>query len=412
MARTTTPLTATKISRAKPRDKDYKLFDGRGLFLLVTRSGGKHWKLKYRFDGKERKVSLGAFPDLSLKQARAKREKLRSMIQNGIDPNEAERQRKEKRQAEVKKNENTFYKVSQAWWYGYAGQVSEKYHERLLDSLNLYIYPFIKDQPIDEVTRLDIVVLLEGLRDRGIMETARRTAMQLGQIYKFAVTHEYVPHNIMADIDTRLIFGKKIVKNYPAPKATKEIRGLLLAIDEYTGDYTTNMALKILPYVFVRSYNIRHMEWAEIDFKAREWNIPAHKMKMKTEFTLPLADQVITLLDELKTNSTSPRYVFPSLRNQGLPMSNNTLSAALRRMGFTKDEVVPHSFRAIFSTIANEYISGENGHGYSEKVIEACLAHKETNRVKAAYNRADYKEPMRGLKQWYAAYLEGVKRGR
>ena len=409
MARKVTPLTAQDVKNAKPREKDYKLFDGRGLYLQVTPSGGKHWKLKYRFGGKERKVSIGAYPEITLAKARSRREEIRTMLAQGIDPNEAKRQQNEADKAEASKARNTFYKVSQAWWRDYASQVSEKYHDRLQSSMRNYIYPFIKDQPIDEVKRLDIVEILEHLKSQGVLETARRTAMQLNQIYKYAVTHEYVPHNIIADIDVHLILGKKIIKNYPAPTRIEEIRGLLRAIDDYTGDYTTRMALRVLPYVFVRSYNIRHMEWSEIDWEAREWNIPAEKMKMKTAFTLPLPDQVITLLEELRYNSTSPRYVFPSLRGHGRPLSNNTLSASLRRMGYTKDEIVPHSFRAIFSTIANEHISGDHRHGYHKEVIEACLAHKEPSKTTSAYNRAEYREEKRGLMQWYADFLEGVK---
>jgi len=415
MARRTTPLTATEIRGAKPKERDYKLFDGGGLYLLISRSGGKHWYQKYRFDGKEKKLALGAFPAVSLTDARAKREELKRKIAEGIDPAQERKARKEKiKKAETKKT-NSFYNVSQKWLESYKDQVSENYHIRLERAFKNYVYPTIKEKPIDEVTRLDIVEILTELKERGLNETARRTATMLNKMFKWAVTHEYAPHNIMADIDTREVIGKKVVKHYPTFKKPKEIRGLLNAIDEYSGSYFTKMALKVLPYVFVRSENIRHMEWKEIDFEAKEWTIPAHKMKVKDEeegdFTLPLPHQVITLLEEVKANATSSRYVFPGFRSDGKPMSDNTLIAALRRMGYTKEEFVPHSFRAMFSTIAYEYANREDGHGYTGEVIEACLAHKERNKIKEAYNRASYKEPMRGLMQWYADHLDKIRKG-
>jgi len=421
VARRTTPLTATEIKAAKPKEKAYKLFDGGGLYLLISPSGGKLWHQKYRFNDKEKKIALGAYPSVSLRTARAKREEIRRMVADGIDPAKERKADKETKRIEEVKSQNTFYTISQAWLKSYEGEVSESYHAKLGKALENYCYPAytlkdksklsIKDKPIDEVTRLDVIAILEALKDRGIEETARRTAMLLGKVFKYAVTHEVAPHNIIADIDLPIVLGKKTKRHYPTLTKQEDIRGLLRAIDGYTGDYFTKMALKLLPYVFVRSYNIRYMEWEEIDFKAQEWIIPAAKMKTKTEFVLPLPRQVIALLEELQANATSSRYVFPSFRSDGKPLSDNTLIAALRRMGYSKEEFVPHSFRAMFSTIAYEYANHPDGHTYAGEVIEACLAHKETNRVKAAYNRADYREPMRGLMQWYADYLEGVKRG-
>ena len=412
MARRVLPLKDTQIKAAKAKEKDYKLFDGGGLYLLVTKGGGKLWYLKYRINGKEKKIALGAYPVISIRDARAKREELKKMIAQGVDPSEERKAKKEQLQkAEVKK-ENTFYTISQKWWENYKDQVSESYHTRLGRALENYIYPTLKDKPIDEVTRLEIIAILEDLKKRELHETARRTTMLLNKVFKYAVTHEYAPHNIIADIETKDILGKKIKRHYPTLTKEADIKGLLLAIDDYSGDYFTKMALNILPFVFVRSYNIRHMEWAEIDFNAKAWIIPPEKMKTKEEFTLPLPHQVITLLEEIRENSTSTKYVFPSFRSDGKPLSDNTLISALRRMGYSKEEFVPHSFRAMFSTIAYEWANKKGGHGFTSEVIEACLAHKEPNKVKEAYNRSNYKEPMRELMQWYADYLEGVKCGK
>jgi len=409
MARTTKPLTDKEIKASKPKAKEYKLFDGGGLYLSITPKGHKWWRLKYRFNGKEKRISLGVYPTVSLADARAKREEYKKLISNGIDPNEKNKQEKQEAQELEAKKENTFYTVSQKWLKSYEGEVSENYHAKLGRALKNHAYKeydnvHIKNTPIDEVTRLDIIAILEALKDKGLNETARRTIQVLNKVYKYAVTHEYTPHNIIADIDSRVILGKNTKKNYPTFTKAKDIKGLLLAIDEYQGSYTSKMALRVLPYLFVRSHNIRHMEWEEINFKAKEWTIPADKMKMKKEFTLPLPHQVISLLEELKENSLSDKYVFPSPIHNDRPLSDNTLITALRRMGYTKEEFVPHSFRAMFSTIANE-------HGHNRNVIEALLAHKNTNEVESAYNRAEYKKQKREVIQWYADYLEGVKNG-
>ena len=278
MARRVLPLKDTQVKSSKAREKDYKLFDGGGLYLLVTKGGGKLWYLKYRINGKEKKMALGAYPAISIRDARSKREELKKMIAHGVDPSEAKKAQKEQRKKEEVKKENTFYTISQKWWNNYRDQVSESYHTRLGRALNNYIYPTLKEKPIDEVTRLEIIAILEDLKKRELHETARRTNMLLSKVFKYAVTHEYTPHNIIADIELKDILGKRIKRHYPTFTKDEDIKGLLLSIDGYSGDYFTKMALKILPYVFVRSYNIRHMEWREINFKTEEWIIPPEKM--------------------------------------------------------------------------------------------------------------------------------------
>ena len=420
MARATKPLTDKEINHAKPKEKEYKLFDGGGLYLIITPKGYKRWRLKYQFSGKEKRIALGVYPSVSLSEARLQREKLKKQIQEGMDPAQIKKDKKETiKQDEVQKK-NTFYTISQKWLKSYESEVSENYHTKLGRALKNYLYKTIKDPatkkainikntPIDEITRKEIISILEELKARGLQDTGKRTAMLLNKIYKYAVTHEYTPHNIIADIELKIVLGKREKQHYPTLTAEKDIKGLLLAIDEYRGDYFTKMALKALPYLFVRSYNIRHMEWNEINFKTKEWIIPADKMKTKTEFILPLPHQVISILEEVKDNSLSDVYVFPSSIYKDRPLSDNTMISALRRMGYTKDEFVPHGFRAMFSTIAYEKANEKNGHGYTGEVIEALLAHKEQNKVKEAYNRSSYKEGMQGLMCWYADYLDGVK---
>ncbi len=416
MAIATTQLTDKKIKSAKAKEKKYKLYDGGGLFLQVNPNGSKLWRLKYRINNKDKEYAIGTLEFFSLSEAREQRAILRKLVKQGIDLNEKKKADKQKSKEVEEKKENTFFTISQKWLKSYESEVSENYHAKLGKALENYTYKkfdkvYIKEKPIAEVTRKDIIAVLETLRAKGLQETAKRTAMILNKVWKFAVTHEYVPHNIISDIDMPIVLGKREKKSYPTFTKEKDIKGLLLNIDDYQGDYSTKMALKVLPYVFVRSYNIRHMEWEEIDFKAKEWVIPAEKMKTKTEFILPLPHQVIDILKELEVNALSGVYVFPSRTYKDRPLSDNTLISALRRMGYTKEEFVPHGFRAMFSTIANEKANEEDGHSYTAEVVEALLAHKEPNKVKSAYNRSEYREPMRGLMQWYADYLEGVKRG-
>ncbi|XOB61550.1 tyrosine-type recombinase/integrase [Campylobacterota bacterium DY0563] len=409
MARITKPLTATEINSAKPREKDYKLFDGGGLFLLISKTGGKRWRLKYRFNDKEKLISLGIYPEISLKEARNKRTEYKSLIAKNIDPSEKRKEKKEISKIKEIQKKNTFYKVSQEWLVSYKYEVSEKYLNKLERSLELYVYPFIKNKSIEQLKRLEIIEILQNLKNRDLQETAKRVIMLLNKIFKYAVTLEYTPHNIIVDIDQNTIIGRIEKKHYPTFTKDEDIRGLLLAIDEYSGDYATKIALKILPYVFVRSYNIRHMEWNEIDFDKKEWIIPKNKMKTKTEFILPLPNQVIELLKEIYPYSNKSKYVFPSYRDFNRPISDNTLISALRRMGYTKDEFVPHSFRSMFSTIAYENANHEAGHKFTGEVIEALLAHKEKNKIKDAYNRASYKESMKSLIEWYAYNLDFIK---
>jgi integrase len=417
MARITKSLTNKEIINAKAKDKKYKLYDGGGLFLQVLPNGSKLWRLKYRLNGKEKEYAIGSYPTIILAKARNKKEELKQLIADGIDPNELKKINKLKAKQIETKKENTFYNISQKWLKSYKSEVSENYHLKLGRALENYTYTkyptvYIKNKPIDEITRLDIIAILEALKNKGLEETAKRTAMLLNKVFKYAVTHEYAPHNIIADIDLKVVLGKRIKKHYPTFTKEKDIKGLLMAIDNYSGDYYTKMALKILPYVFVRSYNIRYMEWQEIDFKAKEWVIPAHKMKTKKEFILPLPHQVITLLQEIKEYSTNTKYVFPSFRSDGKPLSDNTLIAAIRRMGYSKDEFVPHGFRAMFSTIVSNKGKSIIGNDYSTEVREALLAHKETNNTIDAYNHADYTEQKRTVMQWYANYLDGVKNAR
>lgn len=409
-------LTDTKIQALTPKDKDYKVSDKNGLFLYVTKVGRKYWKLKYFIDNKEKKYSLGEFiigsdkkqKGMSLQKARIKTLEIKEDIKKGIDPNEVKKEIKINKANEKKENEikqTTFKNVAELWLKSYESEVSENYHAKISRALELYTYPFIGNTPITEIKRLDLISILMDLKERDLKETARRTLQLVNSVFMYAVTMELVPHNIVADIDKKTVLGKKEVNNYPTLTKEDDIKGLLLSIDNYNGNIVTQRAMRILPYLFPRSFNLRHMEWAEIDLIKNEWTIPKEKMKMKKDFILPLPHQVVAILEDMKQFSENQKYVFPSFR-YNKPLSDNTFITALRRMGYTKEELVPHSFRSIFSTIANE---NSHLHKQSHDVIEALLAHNEKNQVRGAYNRAEYTKQMRELIQWYADYLDNLK---
>jgi len=384
MARRTAPLTATEIKSAKPKEKKYKLSDGRGLALHVLPNGSKLWILKYRFNAKEKEYSIGAYPTITLSKARERREELKKLVSEGIDPNKKkQRQRAEAQKVEAKK-ENTFYKVSQLWLKSYESQVSENYHTRLGRALTNYLYPTIKHIPMEEVTRLQVIAILDDLKDRDLLETAKRTAMLLNKIYKYAVTFEYTPHNIIADIELKTVLGKREKKHYPTFTKDKDIKGLLNNIDEYSGDYSTKMALKVLPYVFVRSYNIRHMKWEEIDFKAKEWVIPAEKMKGGKEQTLPLTHEAMQILKERKPNKKG-KFVFASNGKTGhLVEPKKGWIRILKRAGI--ENLRLHDLRRTLG-------SWQARTGASLAIIGKTLAHKD-QKTTAIYARLD-NDPVR-----------------
>ena len=400
-------LSDTAIKALKPKDKAYIKSDGNGLQLLIKTDGTKLWEFRYTSPTtlKRRKTSFGTYPTVTLIKAREEALRACKMVYDGIDYIDLNKCSKQAKQKEQNTKDNTFKKIASEWLESYKNEVSENYHAKISRALELYTYSKIGNIPIGEVTRLDVISILSDLKTRNLKETARRTLQLVGKVFMYAVTMELAPHNITSDIDKKTVLGKKEITNYPTLTKEEDVKGLLHAIDNYKGDTVTQKAMQLLPYIFVRSFNLRHMEWSEVDFTKQEWTIPKEKMKMKHEFVLPLPKQAISILNKMKEFSSNEKYVFPSFR-LNKPLSDNTFITALRRMGYTKEEMVPHSFRSIFSTISNE---NSHLHKYSFDVIEALLAHNEKNQVRGAYNRANYKDQMRGLIQWYADYLDKIK---
>ena len=415
MARKILPLSDKQIRDAKPKLKDYKLFDGDGLFLLVTKAGGKLWRLKYRFDDKEKSVAIGSYPAITLAKARELRATYKAKIANGIDIAQAKQTKKAENQKAKTKAANTFKTVAALYLERAEDRLSENYHKKITQMLVRDIYPIIGDMPIADIEAAHLLDIAEIIEDRGAIETAHRALNLIGGIYKFAVAKRLAKHNIAADIDKRYALKTPKVRHYPTITDDKGLKALLLAIDGYTGDYTTKKALQVMPYLFLRPFNIRHLEWHEVDFERKVIDIAGTKMKAKAadkdkyRHIVPLTDTVIKLLREVQQLTGNDQYVFGSTLHKGRPLSDNTLRAALRRMGYSNDEIVPHSFRGIFSTIAHENM---HDHGIDSLVIEKQLSHQETNKVKASYNHAQYMPERVRLMQWYSDYLDRVKNAR
>ena len=405
MARQTTELTATTIKNAKPKEKDYKLFDGRGLYLLVTKSGGKRWRLKFQYDGKEKVIALGVYPDISLANARMLREQYRAEIANGINPAEERKAKKQKVKANIAKKANSLNSIKDKFFTHIEGELSSKYFSKLKRYYEYNVEKVIGSKPITDITRADILSIINTMQEREALEGAKKTLNLLERLFKYAVTNEYTPHNIIADFEKKLVIRHRAVRHHPTLTKPKDIKTLLIAIDEYSGEFITRCALQIAPYLALRPQELRSGEWCDIDLEKKEWRIPAHKMKMKKPHVVPLVPHVIGILKELYKHTGNNSYIFPNSIYKDRPMSENTLNTALRRMGFTKDEIVSHGFRSMFSTLAHENI---NEHGFHSDVIELCLAHTERNQSKASYNHAEHFKERVELMKWWSDYLENI----
>lgn len=402
MARTVVPLTAQQVKHAKPENKDYKLFDGGGLFVLVKNTGGKLWRLKYRIDGKEKLLALGSYPEISLLKARELRDTYKSEIAQGMDPAKERKEQKLAKQKVQLEAENTLNAVASEYLFKIAGDLSKGYHAKLTGYFDNNVKHVIGEMPINTVTRADILTVIEKIEERDAIEVAKKTINLLERIFKYAVTIGKTEHNIIADIDKKYAIKRRKVRHHPTITDRKGIRGLLAAIDNYQGDFTTKCALQIAPYVALRPGELRSAEWSEIDFENALWKIPASKMKMDKPHIVPLVPYVMSVLKELKKYTGGSKYVFANAVYKDRFMSENTMNTALRRMGFSKDEIVSHGFRGMFSTIAHEHM-GE--HGHSSDVIERQLAHMENSSVKAAYNHAEHLQARKELMQWWSEYL-------
>ncbi len=401
MARKTLPLTDTEVRNAKPKAKQYKLFDGKGLFLLVSPNGSKGWRLKYRYTGKEKLISLGPYPELSLADARSKLIELRASLAGGKDPSlirKAENKEKRERQ------EQTFKWLAGEWFAKKTANLAESTRDMTKRRLDVDVYPTIGGIPVADITpKMILEGVLRPMEKRGAVELAHRTKGIVSRVFRYGVACGCVERDVTADLKGALETFER--KHYPALTEPKQVGGLLRAIDDFDGSIVVQSALRLHPLVVVRPGELRHMEWPEVDLEEGTWNIPAGKMKMKTPHIVPLSRQAITILQEIQPLTGGGRYIFPSIRSTAKPISNNTLNAALRRLGYSSEEVTSHGWRATFRTLADEVLQ------IRPDFIEHQLAHAVKDPLGRAYNRTAHLAERRKMMQAWADYLDGLKTG-
>jgi integrase len=392
------PLSDMKVQKAKSKDKPITLFDGGGLFLLITPTGGKLWRFKYRFDGKEKKIAFGSYPEISLLDARQRRDEARRQLANGFDPGEI---RKVQKQASIQETE-TFEAIAREWHTRFFSTWSEGYAETLMSRLELYVFPWIGKRPITEIKVPELLSVLRRIESRGKLDTTQRVRIICGQVFRYAVITGRAERDPTTDLKGALPRPQKI--NRAAITEPKKVGNLLRAIDSYQGSFVVQCALKLAPLVFVRPGELRHAEWEEIDLENAEWNIPGSKMKMKEPHLVPLSKQAIEILTELKKLTGSGRYVFQGRTSQR-PMSDNAILVALRIMGYPKEEMSGHGFRAMARTILDEVLQ------VRPDFIEHQLAHAVRDPNGRAYNRTAHLVERRKMMQQWADYLDGLKAG-
>lgn len=396
-------LTDVTIRNVKPGPKPMKLADGGGMYLLVTPAGGKLWRLKYRIERREKLLSIGAYPEIGLSAARKLRDEARAMIANGVDPS------REKQREKVKARigaADTFKAISSEYCEkrkrdgegGWSAATATR-SEYLLSLLN----GSIGSMPIAEIEPADVLTAVRKIEAKGNLESARRTLQLSSMVFRYAVATARLRSDPTRDLRGALTTPK--VTHYGAITDLRRVGELLRAIDGYGGQGYTKLALQLSPHVFVRPGELRHAEWCDIELDAALWTIPASKMKMRKPHHVPLSRQAVALLREVFEATGPDGYVFPSVRTRARPMSENTVNAGLRRLGYSSDEMTAHGFRAMASTLLNE--SGK----WHPDAIERALAHGDSDKVRAAYHRGAHWQERVEMAQWWSDYLDQLRNG-
>ena len=391
-------LTATSVKQAKPTKKTRKLFDGQGLFLEIKPNGSKLWRHKFYFEGKEKLLSLGTYPEISLADAREAHREARILIAKGVNPSDARQA-----QREAKSDVNSFEAIAREWHTKNIGKWTEKHGEQIIRRLELNVFPWLGKVGIQKITPPELLKVMRRMEDRGAHETAHRVLSSCGQVFRYAIATGRAELDISQHLRGALTPTR--AKHLASITEPAKIGELLRAIDAYEGTFVVKSALQLAPLVFVRPKELRMAEWSEIDIEKAEWHIPAEKMKARQKHIVPLSRQAIAVIEELRPltgQGAAAKYLFPSPRTLARPMSDNAVLSALRRMGYSKDEMTGHGFRSMASTRLNEM-------GYNRDHIERQLAHSEGNSVRAAYNYADYLEQRKVMMQEWADYLDELK---
>lgn len=392
------PLTNTKIKNSHPRDKTYRLFDGGGLYLEIPPRGNKRWRYKYRHDDKEKRISLGVYPEASLKEARQKRADARKLLDANIDPS---KERRAAKIARIGNCANSFEVITNEWLMHNTKKWSAGHHARIQRSLEKDVFPWLGRNPIVDINASDILPVLRRIEERGAVETAHRVLGLCSQVFRYAVATARAERDPCSDLRGAL---KPIEKNHLAAITDPDAVGCLLrAIYDYEGHFITRCALKLAPLVFVRPGELRRAEWKEFNLVKAEWEIPGNKMKMRKQHVVPLSKQAIEILQEVQPLTGESPFVFPSMRNFHEPMSENALNGALRRMGYSKEDMTSHGFRAMARTILDEVL------GFRPDIIEHQLAHHVRDPNGRAYNRTTHLDERKKMMQEWADYLDRLR---
>lgn len=400
------PLSDTACRKAKPTDKPFKISDGGGLYLEVMPNGSKYWRQKYRISGIEKRLALGVYPDVPLKLARKRRDTAREQLASGIDPGEA------KRAAKIAQaGAESFEAIAREWMTQTNAKRTPRTNETIKKRLEADLFPWLGKRPILDIKAPELLATLRRVESRGSVIVAKRLRQISGQIFRYAVATGRAERDPSGDLRGALK-SPPAEKHHAALTSPTEVGELMRAIDAYRGQFVTRCALQLSPLLFVRPGELRAAEWNEFDLDKAEWRIPGHKMKMRLAHIVPLSEQAVAILRDLEPltgagvlgKPDAPKYVFPGARSRLRPMSNNTVCAALRRIGYDGDQMTAHGFRATARTLLAE-------NGWKPDAIERQLAHKASGPLGAAYDRAQFLDERRSMMQAWADYLDVLKRG-
>ena len=389
-------LSDVRIRNAKPIGKTYKLYDTEGLYLEVSPIGHKWWRQKYRIDGKEKRLSLGVYPDVSLKDARDRRDETRKLVVNGTDPSQ---HRKENKLKQANQAANTFEAVTREWFAKVSAVMAPEHAARVIRRFERDIFPWIGNRPIAEITAPELLTVLRRIESRGVQETAKRALVGCGQVFRYGIATGRAERDITSDL--RGALGPIKSDHFAATTDPKKLAGILRAMDAYDGTIVVRCALRLMPLVFVRPGELRRAEWKDIDLDSAEWRFTVSKTE--TPHIVPLARQAVEILRELIPVTGDGRYVFPSALSSARPMSDNAILAAMRRMGIGQDVMTGHGFRAVARTLLDEVLS------VRPDFIEHQLAHAVKDPNGRAYNRTAFLPERRTMMQLWADYLDKLK---
>ena len=392
-------LSEVAIRNAKPREKSYLISDGDGLLLLIKESGSKSWILRYWFDGKERRTGLGKYPTIGLLDARELKNLFKREIALGVNPLERKREKREE-EARVKAIKSaTFVKLAEEWYSQQESTWSKSHCTDVRHKLRACLYPKLGERPIREITTQEVLNILLDVESR-TPETAYKSKIIVGQVFQFAIARGEADLDVTQNLRKALKPRQK--RHFAALTAPKDVSDLMTRIESYNGSAVVRAALWFSLHTFQRPGEIRRAAWAEMDFDANLWRIPAERMKGKRSHVIPLSRQVLELLSQVSSWTGDSQFIFPTIKSKKIPMSENTILVALRSMGYTNEQMTAHGFRALASTNLNEQ-------GWNSDVIELSLAHTETNAVRAAYNHAERLEDRRKMMQWWSDWLDGLR---